>query len=171
MTTKTFATLLLASTLTVTSAFSKELETYPGELALNVDSSSGKMEIRSFPKANCRYGCSMLPIYVYDGDTLNHSNCDIGCIGPWSPVLATDPNQGNLSHDWTLITRKDGTKQWAYRGRPIYTHYSDSANVVTGDMEENGKWHHIEPNNNGELVPFPGNTSPIQNALYTFPST
>ena len=28
--------------------------------------------------------------------------------------------------DWTVITRDDGSKQWAYKGKPLYTYRVDA---------------------------------------------
>ncbi len=28
--------------------------------------------------------------------------------------------------DWTVVTRKDGGKQWAYKGKPVYTFKKDA---------------------------------------------
>ena len=29
--------------------------------------------------------------------------------------------------DWTVVTRDDGSKQWAYKGKPLYTFFRDTA--------------------------------------------
>jgi predicted lipoprotein with Yx(FWY)xxD motif len=42
---------------------------------------------------------------------------------------------------WTIVDRTDGTKMWAYAGRPLYTWIKDTKpGDVTGDMVE-GLWH------------------------------
>jgi predicted lipoprotein with Yx(FWY)xxD motif len=38
-------------------------------------------------------------------------------------ATATDKDMG----DWTVITRDDGSKQWAYKGQPLYTYARDTA--------------------------------------------
>jgi predicted lipoprotein with Yx(FWY)xxD motif len=41
---------------------------------------------------------------------------------------------------WTIVVRKDGVRQWAFKGRPIYTHIHDSPETATGDGDA-GTWH------------------------------
>jgi predicted lipoprotein with Yx(FWY)xxD motif len=42
------------------------------------------------------------------------------------------------SGDWTIVTRDDGSKQWAYKGKPLYTWSKDAkAGDVTGDGVNN----------------------------------
>lgn len=58
--------------------------------------------------------------------TLNQSSCvDEACTKKWPPFLA--PANAKPSGDWTLVTRPDGAKQWAFRGKPLYTNADDSA--------------------------------------------
>ena len=43
--------------------------------------------------------------------------------------------------DFTLVERKDGTKQWAYKGQPLYLWVNDKAlGDMTGDGV-GGVWH------------------------------
>jgi predicted lipoprotein with Yx(FWY)xxD motif len=48
------------------------------------------------------------------------------------------------SGDWTVVTRDDGSKQWAYKGRPIY-HWSkdQKAGDESGDGV-GGVWHVVK---------------------------
>ena len=46
--------------------------------------------------------------------------------------------------DPTLVTRKDGRRQWAYRDKAVYVRIHDAPDKPTGDGVD-GKWH---------LVPF-----------------
>ena len=43
----------------------------------------------------------------------------------WKPVVAgaDDKDIG----DWSIVTRKDGTRQWAYKGAALYTNVNDKA--------------------------------------------
>jgi hypothetical protein len=48
--------------------------------------------------------------------------------------------------DYSIITRDDGTKQWAYKGRPLYTWKNDKKpGDITGDGFLNGAWHIAQP--------------------------
>ena len=55
----------------------------------------------------------------------NPSCVDEACTKKWPPFLA--PATAKASGDWTLVTRPDGAKQWAFRGKPLYTNADDSA--------------------------------------------
>ena len=47
--------------------------------------------------------------------------------------------------DYTIITRDDGTRQWAYKGKPLYLWVKDAkAGDVTGD-NVNNVWHVAKP--------------------------
>ncbi|MBX7199230.1 MAG: hypothetical protein K1X51_07610 [Rhodospirillaceae bacterium] len=94
------------------------------------------------PKLAIRTSPQNLPVYVFGDDAPGKSNCNAGCIGAWSPVLAS----GGASPlgDWTIITRDDQRRQWAYKGQPLYTYFTDTPGKPTGDGEE-GKWHLFQP--------------------------
>jgi len=51
------------------------------------------------------------------------------CTDAWIPTVASDTSKS--VGDFTVITRKDGTKQWAYDGHALYTSYLDR---VPGDV-------------------------------------
>ncbi|HEX5448101.1 MAG TPA: hypothetical protein VFW90_02785 [Candidatus Saccharimonadales bacterium] len=74
-------------------------------------------------------------LYTYGGDTQGVSNCSGSCLYDWPiyPVLSSSSLPANV----TVITRSDGTKQYAYKGLPLYTFTSDSAGQVTGDNVSN----------------------------------
>ena len=38
--------------------------------------------------------------------------------------------------EWTIVERTDGTKQWAYEGKPLYLYIEDKA---AGDVTGEGK--------------------------------
>ena len=60
------------------------------------------------------------PLYVFRGDTMvGMSHCFEACAVSWPPLIAA--SQPQPSPDWTLVTREDGAKQWAWRDHPLYT--------------------------------------------------
>ncbi len=87
---------------------------------------------------------SGMSLYTFDKDSGGKSACNGPCATNW-PVLkasATDQPAG----DYTVITRDDGSKQWAYKGKPLYTFAKDQkAGDVTGDGFLNGAWHLAKP--------------------------
>ena len=67
-----------------------------------------------------------MPLYTFARDTVpGKSACNGPCAAAWPPLMATadDKDMG----DWTVITRDDGTRQWAYKGQPLYTYAKDTA--------------------------------------------
>jgi predicted lipoprotein with Yx(FWY)xxD motif len=60
-----------------------------------------------------------LTVYTFDKDAAGRSNCNGECAVKWPPVLATasDTPQGAF----TIVARDDGRRQWAYKGKPVYT--------------------------------------------------
>lgn len=60
-----------------------------------------------------------LTLYVFDRDTEpNVSTCVDACAQAWPPVRAGA--DAMPFDDWTLVDRKDGARQWAYKGKPLY---------------------------------------------------
>jgi predicted lipoprotein with Yx(FWY)xxD motif len=56
----------------------------------------------------------------------------------WAPVDAM------YAGAWTAVERPDGSKMWAYRGRPLYRYVRDEApGMVTGEgvVDRWGMWH------------------------------
>jgi predicted lipoprotein with Yx(FWY)xxD motif len=85
-----------------------------------------------------------MTLYTFDNDKEpNKSACAGNCLNNW-PVLkaeATDKDMG----DWKVVTRDDGTKQWAYKGKPLYYFAMDKA---AGDKLGDGRgmvWHIAKP--------------------------
>lgn len=71
-------------------------------------------------------------LYTYGADTTGVSNCTGSCLATWPIYEAT--NTTDLPANVTVITRSDGTKQYAYKGMPLYYYTGDtSASQVTGD--------------------------------------
>jgi predicted lipoprotein with Yx(FWY)xxD motif len=84
-----------------------------------------------------------MTLYIFDRDTAGASNCSGQCATNWPPLAATA--DAKPSGQWTVITRGDGGKQWAYQGKPLYTFSKDAkAGDTTGDGVNN-VWHLAVP--------------------------
>ena len=86
-----------------------------------------------------------MTLYTFDNDTAGSgkSVCNGPCAVAWPPLLAQA--DAKPEGDMTLVTRDDGTKQWAYKGKPVYLYKSDmKAGDATGDNFKN-IWHVIKP--------------------------
>ena len=76
-------------------------------------------------------------LYVSDRDK-GGSACTGGCATAWPPVYA--PANAMPVGDWTIVARPDGLRQWALKGRPVYSRFHDSPEIATGDGVD-GVWH------------------------------
>jgi predicted lipoprotein with Yx(FWY)xxD motif len=80
-----------------------------------------------------------MTLYTFDKDTKDTSNCYDQCAKNW-PALKADAD-AKASGEWTIVERKDGTKMWAYEGKPLYTFIKDKkAGDMTGEGV-GGVWH------------------------------
>ena len=78
------------------------------------------------------------PLYSYDRDEKDKSNCTGACATAWPPLPA--PANAKPVGKWTVVNRADGKKQWAFDGKPVYTYARDTEGVATGDGA-GGVWH------------------------------
>lgn len=65
-------------------------------------------------------GPSGMTLYTFDKDTADagKSVCNGPCATNWPPLMAgADAKPGGA---WTIITRDDGSRQWALKGKPVY---------------------------------------------------
>jgi predicted lipoprotein with Yx(FWY)xxD motif len=82
-------------------------------------------------------------LYVFDKDSSGTSACNGSCATLWPPLLVA---AGEMpTGDYGLVTRSDGSRQWAYKGRPLYTWKNDKEpGDITGDGF-GGTWHVAQP--------------------------
>ena len=74
-----------------------------------------------------------------DGDGLGDSDCNGGCAVTWPPLFA-DAGATAVGQ-FSFVTRDDGTRQWAFKGEPLYFFANDAAaGDVNGD-EAGGAFH------------------------------
>jgi predicted lipoprotein with Yx(FWY)xxD motif len=81
-------------------------------------------------------------LYTYDKDPPNKTTCVGACSQIWLPLLANA--ERHPIPRWTLVDRPDGTKQWAYKGKPLYTFKQDEPGKPSGDGVD-GVWHLVKP--------------------------
>jgi len=80
-----------------------------------------------------------MTLYFYDGDGSDaRSVCNAECITAWRPLRAAE--LARPLGDWSIREREDGTKEWLYRDRPVYTYRGD---IRPGDNngESHAGWH------------------------------
>lgn len=84
-----------------------------------------------------------MTLYTYDKDSLGKSMCNGACASNWPPLAAGAGAEGG--DDWSVLQRDDGSWQWAYYGKPLYTFAQDQK---PGDTLGDGKldmWHIARP--------------------------
>ena len=85
-----------------------------------------------------------MTLYTFDKDMAGKSACNGPCAKNWPPLLVADG--AKASGDWSTVTRDDGLKQWAYKGKPLYAWVKDTKpGDTTGDGFLNGAWHIARP--------------------------
>src|SRR5690606_17465105 len=90
-------------------------------------------------------GPQQMTLYVFDRDITGSgkSMCNDNCAKNWPPLFA--PSNAQPIGAWNAITRDDGSKQWAYQGKPLYYWVQDSK---PGDISCDGvgvAWHVAKP--------------------------
>ena len=69
-----------------------------------------------------------------DAKLVGTRGCSDECTQTWKPVLA---GKGAQSQGfWEVATRPDGSRQWAYKGSPVYTYVEDEQ---PGDIRGNNR--------------------------------
>jgi predicted lipoprotein with Yx(FWY)xxD motif len=90
-------------------------------------------------------GPNGMTLYTFDKDTADSgkSVCNGPCAANWPPLMAA-ADAPMMSGDYSVITRDDGAKQWAMKGKPLYYWIKDAKpGDKTGDGF-NGVWHVVK---------------------------
>ncbi len=95
-----------------------------GFMALGLLAGCASYETRSAAPARMENGAFVgtngMTLYTFDKDAAGSgkSVCNGPCATNWPPLFAADTDRA--SGDWTIVSRDDGKKQWAHRGKPLY---------------------------------------------------
>ena len=103
--------------------------------AMEADSSVGKIYTDH----------NSMTLYTFDKDTAGNgkSVCNGPCATSWPPLAATAADKA--TGDYTIVTRDDGAKQWAFKGKPLYLWINDKKpGDKTGDGV-GGVWKMAKP--------------------------
>jgi predicted lipoprotein with Yx(FWY)xxD motif len=90
-------------------------------------------------------GPSGMSLYTFDRDPAGagKSVCNGPCAANWPPLKAG--MDANAMGDWSVVMRDDGSRQWAYKGKPVYYWAKDAK---PGDRTGDGfnqVWHLARP--------------------------
>ena len=83
-------------------------------------------------------------LYTFDKDTADptRSTCNADCAVKWPPFR---PNEGERAvRDYTIFKRDDGSRQWAYKGKPLYFYVGDTKVGDKSGDGANGVWHVVK---------------------------
>ena len=86
-----------------------------------------------------------MTLYTFDNDKAGSgkSVCNGPCAGLWPPLMAAAADQA--TGDYSVVTRDDGARQLAYKGKPLYFYKADQkAGDRTGDNFKD-VWHIVMP--------------------------
>lgn len=84
-----------------------------------------------------------MTLYTFDKDTANSgkSACNGPCIALWPAVLPPAAMKGG---DYSVVTRDDGSKQLAYKGKPLYLFAKDQKPGDRAGDNFKEVWHVIQ---------------------------
>lgn len=86
-----------------------------------------------------------MTLYTFDNDKEpGKSTCSGGCARAWPPYA---PKAGDPKPDASLsiITRDDGSKQYAYKGKPLYFFTRDKQSGDTTGQGAGDRWWVVKP--------------------------
>ena len=110
--------------------------------ALATEENYGPFKVQATAIGKVLADPSSMTLYTYDKDSRGKSNCYGECAEYWPPMKATA--DAKPVGDLTIVTRDDGSKQWADDGKPLYTFVKDKKpGDVTGENYKN-IWHIIK---------------------------
>jgi len=85
-----------------------------------------------------------MTLYSFDKDMAGSgkSTCNGGCAALWPPAMAVASDQP--AGAYTIVVRDDGARQWAYKGKPVYTYQADQKPGDRAGDNFKDVWHIIK---------------------------
>jgi predicted lipoprotein with Yx(FWY)xxD motif len=97
----------------------------------------------STDKGDVLAGENGMTLYTFTADTAGMSNCYDKCADNWPPMLIEAGDAP--AAPYSAVERKDGTKQWAKDGMPLYYWVKDAMQGDTTGDGVGGKWNLARP--------------------------
>ena len=96
-----------------------------------------------------------MTLYTFDKDVAGSgkSACNGPCAANWPPFKAGSGDQNG--GDWSIVARDDGSRQWAWLGKPLYLWSKDQQPGDTAGDGFSNAWRAVRP----EPRPLTGNMS------------
>jgi predicted lipoprotein with Yx(FWY)xxD motif len=122
---------------------------YPGRGAL-MTTTTGQ-SLYYVARYHTQYGGREAPrgyfVTYNDAKAQGAQGCQGDCTKTWKPVIA--PENAQPSGFWEVIARPDGTKQWVFKGSPVYTFIGDKH---PGDVEGNNRHVIVYGGSKGQIL-------------------
>ncbi|WP_105424390.1 COG4315 family predicted lipoprotein [Neorhizobium tomejilense] len=99
--------------------------------------------VKTSTKGEVLVGEKGMTLYTFKNDKQGTSNCYDKCATNWPPVMAASDAKADGAY--SLVTRKDGAKQWAKDGMPLYYWVKDTKEGDTTGDGVNGVWDVAKP--------------------------
>jgi predicted lipoprotein with Yx(FWY)xxD motif len=101
-------------------------------------------------------------VYYYDLDQISpgESSCVGDCAAAWPPLAA--PADAQPTGEWKTVKRDDGSRQWAYQGKPLYLFAGDNK---PGDVKGDGLqrfWHAAKYDSPPPTLPRPAGVTIVK---------
>jgi predicted lipoprotein with Yx(FWY)xxD motif len=122
-------------------------------VVLALAAASGSAAAEPMPKftGNLLVDANGMTLYTFTRDVQSKSNCNDSCAAAWPPAAVSSDIE-RARGDFTVVTRDDGSLQWAHKGRPLYRFAGDArVGDVNGDNQGN-VWHVVRT---GTAAPAP----------------
>lgn len=86
-----------------------------------------------------------MTLYTFDRDVAGSgkSVCNGPCAKNWPPVMASADVKG--TGDYSVVVRDDGSRQWAYKGKPLYLWVKDQKPGDRTGEGVNNVWRSARP--------------------------
>lgn len=90
-------------------------------------------------------GANGMTLYTFDRDVAGSgkSVCNGPCATNWPPLMAG--GSATASGEYSVVTRDDGAKQWAYKGKPLYFWIKDQKPGDRSGDGVNNVWRVAKP--------------------------
>lgn len=128
---------------------SKMLKTFAATAALTAvlissAASAAMLKTAETPKGKTFVDAKGMTLYTFDKDSGGKSACNGPCAQNWPPLMAAA--DAKPADGFTIVARDDGSRMWAYKGKPLYTFKKDTKpGDANGDGLLKGAWHLATP--------------------------
>jgi predicted lipoprotein with Yx(FWY)xxD motif len=109
-------------------------DTVPGVTDITIITHEGK-------KVELLTNVKGFTLYTFDPDGPDQSNCTGACAQAWPPVLLTADQIKQVTGDFRVVKRADGTNQLSFDSHPLYLYIGDKKPGDTNGDGLGGIWH------------------------------